>query len=84
MYQTAADAIQKRLKTSPKIGVVLGSGLGSLAGEVKDRTEIPYGEIPGFQVSTVPGHAGRLVGGSFAGKNVLMMQGRLHFMRGTA
>lgn len=82
MYQTAADAIRKRLKTSPKIGVVLGSGLGSLAEEVKDRTEIPYGEIPGFQVSTVPGHAGRLVGGSFAGKDVLMMQGRLHFYEG--
>jgi len=67
----------------PEIGIILGSGLGFFA---DDRIEVagrlPYGEIEGFPVSTVPGHAGRFVYGSLAGKRVICMQGRFHFYEG--
>ena len=63
-------------------GLVLGSGLGDMANEIKDPVIINYKDIPHFPVSTVPGHAGRLVIGELEGRNVICMQGRFHFYEG--
>ncbi|MBR6086007.1 MAG: purine-nucleoside phosphorylase [Spirochaetales bacterium] len=63
-------------------GLVLGSGLGDMANEIKNPVIINYKDIPHFPVSTVPGHAGRLVIGELEGRNVLCMQGRFHFYEG--
>lgn len=73
-----------RTKTSfnPKAAVILGSGLGAFAEEIEDAIIIPYEEIPGFVVSTAPGHNGRLVIGKMAGKEILCMQGRFHYFEG--
>jgi len=65
-----------------EMGLVLGSGLGDMANEIKNPVVIDYKDIPNFPVSTVPGHAGRLVIGELEGKNVLCMQGRFHFYEG--
>ncbi len=67
---------------APKVGLILGSGLGALADEVEDAVGIPYHMIPGFVTSTVHGHAGRLVVGQLAGQTVMAMQGRFHFYEG--
>jgi purine-nucleoside phosphorylase len=80
----ARDYIQTRTAVRPQIAVILGSGLGALADEVEVDAVFPYGEIPGFPVSTVEGHAGRLVLGKLAGKNVVVMQGRFHYYEGHA
>lgn len=66
----------------PEIAIILGSGLGYLAGEVEGGAVIDYGLIPHFLTSTAPGHAGRLVLGDFCGKSVAMMQGRFHCYEG--
>ena len=65
-----------------EIGVILGSGLGDFANDVQNAKRLPYSEIPGFPVSTVPGHAGMLVCGMLHGKRVVMMQGRFHYYEG--
>lgn len=65
-----------------EMGLVLGSGLGDMADEIKDPIRIDYKDIPNFPVSTVPGHAGRLVIGELEGRNVLCMQGRFHYYEG--
>lgn len=78
----ARDFIQARTQIKPQIGVILGSGLGVLADEVQVDAVFPYSEIPGFPVSTVAGHAGRLVVGTLAGKKVIVMQGRFHYYEG--
>lgn len=62
--------------------MILGSGLGDMADLAEHPMVIPYGEIPGFSVSTAPGHKGQLVFGTLAGKNVAVMQGRLHAYEG--
>nr|WP_131927648.1 purine-nucleoside phosphorylase [Effusibacillus lacus] len=80
--QEAAKAIKDRVQPVPAVGLVLGSGLGVLAEEVQDAIRVPYGEIPHFPVSTVEGHAGQFVFGTFAGKFVAMMQGRFHYYEG--
>ncbi len=64
------------------IGIVLGSGLGTFAGEIQGSKSIPYSDIPGFPVSGVKGHSGKFVGGRLAGKDVIVMQGRAHFYEG--
>ncbi len=66
----------------PEVGLILGSGLGPLAEEVENPLAIPYSEIPHFPVSTVAGHAGRLVLGRLAGRQVAVMQGRFHYYEG--
>lgn len=68
--------------TTPKIGLILGSGLGVLAEEIENSVKISYDEIPNFPVSTVEGHAGQLVFGSLMGADVVAMQGRFHFYEG--
>lgn len=77
----AADFIANKINR-PEIGLVLGSGLGDLVEQIEDPKIIPYQEIPHFPVSTVSGHAGRLVGGIIKGKNVVAMQGRFHYYEG--
>jgi purine-nucleoside phosphorylase len=67
---------------NPKVGVVLGSGLGNFAKEIVVEKEIPYEEIPHFPVSTVQGHHGRLIFGSIGGKPIIAMAGRFHFYEG--
>ncbi len=82
MYQKAASYIKKRVKSSPKIGIVLGTGLGAAVDTMAVEQEIPYGKIPGFRVSTAPGHAGRLLVGKLCGTDVFVMQGRMHYYEG--
>lgn len=78
----AADALRARLGDAARIGLVLGTGLGRLADEVDARATVPYGEIPGFPLSTVESHEGRLVAGTLRGVDVLAMQGRFHLYEG--
>jgi purine-nucleoside phosphorylase len=79
---TARDYIRGQTTVRPEIALILGSGLGGLADEVQADAVLPYGDIPGFSVPTVAGHAGRLVLGTLAGKNVVVMQGRFHYYEG--
>lgn len=82
-FEIAADYIKQQLKDlNPKICIVLGSGLANIADEVEDPIFIPYGDIPEFPESTVAGHSGRLVAGTLAGQQVLLMQGRFHYYEG--
>ncbi len=81
-YQEAADAIRQRTTRQPTVGLILGSGLGTLVEEIANPDIIPYTEIPHWPRSTVQGHAGRLVIGELEGKTVLAMQGRSHFYEG--
>jgi purine-nucleoside phosphorylase len=78
----AADVIKAKIKEMPEIGLVLGSGLGVLGDDVANPVKIDYRDIPGFPVSTVVGHAGRLVIGELEGRSVLVMQGRFHYYEG--
>jgi purine-nucleoside phosphorylase len=78
----AADAIRKQIAHQPRVGLILGSGLNSLADAVQNPTIVPYGELPNWPVSTVHGHAGRLVIGELEGQPVFVMQGRVHFYEG--
>lgn len=83
-YDAAADFIRSRTtsQSTPQLGMILGSGLSPLAEQIEDAIVIPYGEIPHFPISTVHGHAGRLVVGRLAGMQVVTMQGRFHFYEG--
>ncbi|GAB4536446.1 MAG: purine nucleoside phosphorylase I, inosine and guanosine-specific [Anaerolineae bacterium] len=81
-FDEAADAIRGRTDHHPQIGLILGSGLSSLADEVAQADRIPYPEIPHFPVSTIEGHTGHLVIGTLAGQSVLVMQGRTHYYEG--
>jgi purine-nucleoside phosphorylase len=82
-YQQAADLVAQKLGGfRPEIAMVLGSGLGGLADLAENPKIIPYGDIPGFSQSTAPGHKGQLVFGTLMGRNVAVMQGRLHAYEG--
>ena len=80
----AADYIRSVLsdRTLPAVCIVLGSGLGPLSEMAEDAIEIPYKDIPGFPVSTAPGHKGSLIAGNLSGKPVFMMNGRFHYYEG--
>lgn len=78
----AADTIRKRISHHPRVGMILGSGLNSLADSVQGAEVIPYGELPHWPISTVHGHAGQLVIGELEGQSVFVMQGRIHFYEG--
>ena len=77
-----ADYLRARIKEIPKTAIILGTGLGELADEIKDTTDISYTEIPNFPVSTVEGHSGKLIVGTLGEKKVLAMQGRFHYYEG--
>ncbi len=78
----AVEYIRSRSAIIPELGIVLGTGLNSIAALAQDIVEIPYQEIPGFGVSTAPSHAGQLLLGRIADKQVAIMQGRLHYYEG--
>ncbi len=78
----AAAAVQSRSDLKPAVALILGSGLGDLAVEIRDATATPYGEIAHFPHSTVAGHAGRLLIGMLEDVPVVVMQGRFHFYEG--
>lgn len=74
--------LKERTKYQPIIGMILGSGLGSMADQIENPDKIPYEAIPHFPVSTVAGHSGQLVIGTLHGKPVVAMQGRVHLYEG--
>jgi purine-nucleoside phosphorylase len=80
--KATANYIKERINASPEIGIILGTGLGGLANEIEIIESIPYKEIPNFPVSTVEGHAGRLIYGKLGNHEVLAMQGRFHYYEG--
>ena len=80
--QEAAQAIRARWSGTPKVGIILGTGLGGFAGEIQTEAAIAYGDVPHFPISTAPGHAGRLVCGQLAGRTVVAMEGRFHYYEG--
>ncbi len=75
-------AVRTRTDLVPRIGLVLGSGLGDLADELADPVVIPFADLPGWPAATAPGHAGRLVLGRLADVPAVMLQGRLHMYEG--
>ena len=81
-FARALDALRPQLAEPPEIALVLGSGLGSFADTFTDARSIPYTEIAGMPMSTVPGHAGRLVFGRIGQRRVVAMQGRVHLYEG--
>jgi purine-nucleoside phosphorylase len=76
------DTIRPRMAVQPRVAMILGTGLGSLAEAVEEAVVIPYPEIPDWPVSTVIGHQGRLVIGRMEGQPVMVMQGRVHYYEG--
>ncbi len=77
-------AVRARTDLVPRVGMVLGSGLGSLADDLEDPVSIPFEELPGWPVATAPGHAGRLLLGRLSGVPVVVLQGRFHLYEGNA
>ncbi len=80
--EQAVRALRARTALVPEVAVILGTGLGALAEEIQVEVRIPYQEIPGFPLSTVESHAGRLLVGTLAGRKVVAMQGRFHRYEG--
>lgn len=79
----SAGAVRKRIGArEPKVGLILGSGLGPLADQIEDAVYLPYGEVPHMKTSTATSHVGRFVCGRLGGKTVIAMQGRLHGYEG--
>jgi purine-nucleoside phosphorylase len=78
----AKEYVMSKTSVVPRIGIVLGTGLGGLVKEIEIDTVIPYSEIPGFALSTVEFHEGRLIIGSLSGQKVVAMQGRFHYYEG--
>src|SRR5437762_4169730 len=78
----ARRAIRSCWSGTPVVGVILGTGLGALAGDIRAEATIPYAELPHFPQSTVLGHAGELVCGRLAGRTVVAMSGRFHAYEG--
>ena len=81
-YSTTAAHVRSATGLRPRVAVICGSGLGSLADGLADAVSLPYASVPHFPVSTVEGHAGNLLLGRLEGVEVLMMQGRFHYYEG--
>jgi purine-nucleoside phosphorylase len=82
--KNTASFILNRTGFQPEVGIILGTGLGSLAESIEAHSSIDYRDIPDFPVSTVEGHMGRLIFGMLGGKRVVAMQGRFHYYEGYA
>jgi purine-nucleoside phosphorylase len=80
--QEAKRSLQSRWKGKPRVGIILGTGLGGLVEEIEAEAVLGYGEIPHFPVSTAPGHVSRLVCGRLGTQTVMAMEGRFHFYEG--
>src|SRR5262245_42318085 len=80
--EQARTTLQARWKGKPRVGIILGTGLGGLVEEIEAEAVFPYADIPHFPQPTVVSHAGRLVCGRLAGKSVIAMEGRFHFYEG--
>jgi purine-nucleoside phosphorylase len=80
--QEATQAIKNQWTGKPRVGIILGTGLGGLTEEIKAEASLAYEQIPHFPRSTVTSHAGRFVCGKLAGKSVVAMEGRCHFYEG--
>ena len=78
----AIGFLRTKTKLQPSIGIILGTGLGGLAKEIKAEVVVDYGDIPHFPISTVESHHGKLIFGTLAGKSVVAMQGRFHYYEG--
>jgi purine-nucleoside phosphorylase len=78
----AARAIRSRTAVEPRVGLILGSGLGGIASGIERPTRIPYRDIPGFPNATVAGHAGELIAGELGGRSVIALSGRFHMYEG--
>ncbi len=77
-----SDFLRKRIGFKPEIGIILGTGLNSIGEMLKDPVVIPFKEIPEWKASTAPSHQGRLLAGKLGEKNIVILQGRLHFYEG--
>lgn len=82
MIKETASWIRSEVGELPKIGVILGTGLGDLVNHIDIKAQIDYHNIPNFPVSTVEGHSGKLIFGMFGGKYIMAMQGRFHYYEG--
>ena len=85
MYEKIKETaawLRERMPNAPTTAIVLGSGLGELAKRIERLKTFPYSEIPNFPVSTVEGHAGELIFGKLAGRDVMAMEGRFHYYEG--
>ena len=80
--QETAAFLKGKMHTQPETAIILGTGLGSLAGEITEKYEIRYEEIPNFPISIVEGHSGKLIFGKLGHKDIMAMQGRFHFYEG--
>lgn len=80
--QETAQWLKERISTQPKTAIILGTGLGRLAEEIKVKARISYNDIPHMPVSTIEGHRGCLIVGELGGKDILAMQGRFHYYEG--
>ena len=78
----AVQSIRMKTASAPKIGIILGTGLGGLVREIEKEIEIDYEQIPHFPISTVESHHGKLIFGTLAGKSIVAMQGRFHYYEG--
>ena len=78
----AAAAVRRRLRLTPRVAIVLGSGLGGIADAIEKPKRIAYRNVPGFPKATVAGHAGELIGGTLAGVPVVALSGRFHMYEG--
>jgi len=76
------EFLKKKGIVNPEAGLILGTGLGGLSSKIDIQLEIDYKDIPNFPVSTVEGHAGKLIYGKFGGKNIVAMKGRFHYYEG--
>ena len=82
MIDEAADYLRARTSSSPRVGIILGTGLGGLVDEIEAPTVIEYSDIPHFPLSTVASHRGQLIFGTLSGVDVMVMHGRFHYYEG--
>ena len=80
--ESCLAAVRRKTDFEPQVALVLGSGLGDFCARLEGRTVVPFAEIPGFPVSTVEGHAGAFVFGTYRGQAVAALQGRIHYYEG--
>jgi len=80
--EAAAEVVKAKIGIAPEVAIILGTGLGEIAGEIENAVAVPYEDIPGFPKSDLAAHAGRFVAGTYAGKPTIVMDGRYHLYEG--